>query len=81
MVFFINIVQVITIHIKLKATPSFTNKTRAFIKKLIAWINPLSNKSFKIFRNTNNLLRVISYKEPRGGFFFYPLLSFFSINT
>ena len=68
MVFPSDIIETLVIHMKLKARISFINKTGAFIRELLAWINPLFNNSFKVFHNTNNLSRVILYKRPTAGF-------------
>ena len=81
MVFPGNIIQALIIHIKLKTPFFFTNKTGAPSKELLVRINPLSNNSFKVFRNTNNLSRVILYKGPHGRFFFYPFLPFANVNV
>ena len=59
----------------------FTNKTGALTTELLARINPLFNNSFKVFRNTSNLLPIILYKGPDSGFFFYPFLPFSSMNV
>ena len=80
MVFLSNIVQAPVIYIKLKASFFFANKTRAFTRELLARINPLSKNLFKVFYNTNNLLQVIPYKRPHGGFFLYPFSPFSHVN-
>ena len=56
------------------------NKTGTPTGELLARINPLFNNLFKVFRNINNLLRVILYKGPYGGVLFCLFLPFFNVN-
>ena len=57
------------------------NKTGAPIGELLVRINPLFSNLFKVFRNINNLLRIILYKGPYSGFLFYPFLPFFNVKV
>ena len=62
---------------KLKAFFFFTNKTGVPAGELLVRINPLFSNSFKVFCNINNLSRVVPYKRPYGGVFFFPVVTFF----
>ena len=50
------------------------------MKELLTRISPLFSNSFKVFRNINNLSRIILYKGPHGGFFSYPFSPFSNVN-